>query len=284
MIKNCSLPSIPEDTHIPLIEQDGKTCRKENVVEMFSKTRDEVKTENVVKFYSKGLSNCLLYSDLLVDIKNQASEIISDFSNDKIKYFTNMGLETLWNFNNPINWNWTLKDFEIVLDGDCARYRLPDDFYGISGVSFTDTKHGKIPSKGYFTVIPSHMWDSVQFGNYVMYTSEEDGYYLWVRDRSMHEWMSCGCPLIGSVFVKYYTSPPRVTDLDSKVCGLPWEWGARSILIDLIVGSMYESKGKQYPNQSNLNMLLGRLKKLDSGEQIRDNIYKNKPVKFSIIR
>jgi len=284
MIKDCNIAPEPQKEEIKNLQLDPNSCRPQNVVKIHSKSIEKENKPSVVQINSTGRSNCILYKDLLPIIRIKAKEVISDYNQDDIKYFTNIALETLWNFNNPIKWNWTLEDFEIVLDGDSARYRLPNDFYGLSGVSYNDTKRGFVPSKGYFNIVPSHQWDSVQLGNYITYKAEYDGFYLYIRTKDMARWNNLGCNLTGSIFVKYYTAPPVVEDLDSKICKIPFEWGAKSILLDLIVLEMYAGRGKQYPQVNNLELLLQTLKKLDTGEQIRDNLYKKQPVSFSIAR
>jgi hypothetical protein len=284
----CNYPSLPPQKVNYQSDYDvlEDICRPQNVVSIFSKSIEQTSKPNEVKIVTNSeIAGCIFYKDLLPRIRIKAKEIITDFNTDEIMESTNTALETLWNMNNgSIGWNWTLRDYEIVLDGDTAKYRLPNDFHGLNGVSFTDTKDGKLPSKGYFGVVEPHQWDSVQFGNYVMYKHEYDGFYMYVRTKDMNCWCDCGLKLRGSIFVKYYMSAPVVRSLEDRICGLPKQWGAESILLDMIVKEMFATKGRQYPQSANLEIMLNKLMKLDRGEPLRDNLHKNQAIRFKIIR
>lgn len=283
----CNYPSLPPQkaNYQPEYNDLEQTCRPQNVVNISSKSIELTNKPNEINIITSGEGGCLEFKDLIGLVSMKAREVRSSFTIDDIVILTNEALETLWNMNNgSIGWNWTLRDYEIVLDGDSAKYRLPNDFNGLSGVSFSDTRNGKVPSKGYFGVVEAHQWDSVQFGNYVMYRHEDDGFYMYVRTREMNCWCDCGLKLQGSIFVKYYTTAPRINALGGKICGLPIQWGVKKILVDMIAMEMYSAQGKQYPQSANLEIMLNKLMKLDRGEPLRDNLHKNQTISFKMIR
>lgn len=289
MIKDdiCNLPSLPPQNipQNPEYNVTGDTCRPQNIVSIQAKSVEENNKPNEIQIVTSNYGGCLEYKQLLELVNVKAKELRGDFNQDDVRMFTNEALEDLWNMNEgSVGWNWTLRDYQIVLDGDTARYRLPSDFNGISGVSFSDTQNGKVPSKGYFTVVEAHQWDSVQFGNYVMYRYEDDGIYLYVRTRNMDCWCCNGLKLKGSIYLKYYSIAPRVEKLEDKICGIPVQWGIKTILADMIARNMYAAKGKPYAQNAGLQANLTKLMKLDRGQPLKDNLYKSQPLSFKIMR
>lgn len=267
-------------------------CRETNQVTVFETgSKPNLTSETTVKI-DPGNSNCIVVRDLYAKVKTYCDRIFfSSLSTQDFVEFTDRAVTEFWNLK-PEGWNFALSDrHEIMLEPNKCVYPLPKEFHSLSYVSAGNIITDCMPADQVFEIKDFVKWDTIQSNKYAAsykYEPYSDRCFLYIRMPCLHNYNNNLCEstkaLGGSLFVKYYTTAPRITDLDDKICNLPRRWGAEDILVQLIAQYIHAYKGRDYVLKPAFNSLLAKLKKIDAGIISNNPIDSRATTSFTIVR
>lgn len=235
-------------------------------------------------------SGCVTVKELYLKTKILCDNLFfSSIRTDQFISFTNSALRDFWEIESG-GWNFTLSDYyEIPLQGNKCAYELPSDFSHLSYVSVNKVS-SCMPTRRIFQVVDYSQWDTSlnSYTSAYKYDPYKDRALLFLRLPCMTNCNQGICdtnvPLSGSVYVRYYTTPPEVYTFDDKICQVPRRWGAHEILAEMIAMRIHAQKGRPYQNTASFNQLLHRLKQKDRGDIIKNPVKRKNPLNFKISR